>query len=126
MRYEIRDISPPAGVRSAMELQVRSAFADHAGHTSCIAFVAAFCSFENCHVVYARQAHWDSMLSFFSFPGVRSSCVLLCFLQNNSDSILLQSTLHCSVHSAQQEVPKQHYELDQQTMCSVYGLYIRI
>ncbi len=48
MRYEIRDISPPAGVRSAMELQVQS---DHAGLSSCIAFVAVECSFDNCHVV---------------------------------------------------------------------------
>ncbi len=55
--------------------------------------------------------------------------IFLCpvvFLQNNPASILLQSTLHCSVHSAQQEVLKQHHELDQQTMCSVYGLHIRI
>ena len=64
MRYEIRDISPPAGVRSAMELQVQSAFADHADHTSCIAFVAAECSFEKCHFGILKQALQDSMLHF--------------------------------------------------------------
>ncbi len=51
MRYEIRDISPPAGVRSAMELQVQSAFAEHADPSSYIAFMAAICRFDNCHVV---------------------------------------------------------------------------
>jgi len=113
MRYEIRDISPPAGVRSAMELQVQSALADHADHTSCIACMAAECSFENCHFVYVWQAPQDSMLPFVSLAGVRSSCVPLCFWQSNPTSLLQQSSLHCSAHFAQQEVLKQHYELGQ-------------
>ena len=110
MRYEIRDISPPAGVRSAMELQVRSAFADHADDSSCIACVSGS---EKCRFVYVRQAHQDSMLLFVSLPGVRPSCVPLCFLQNNPASILLQAILHCSAYVAQQEALKQHHELGQ-------------
>lgn len=87
MRYEIRDISPPAGVRSAMELQVQSAFADHADHSSCTGFVAADCSFEKCHFVYARQAPLHNMLPCVSSPVVTSLCPTWCMQRKYSIAI---------------------------------------
>ena len=104
MRYEIRDISPPAGVRSAMELQVCSLPLStmQTDHSTCIAFVAAECSFEKCHFVYVRQAPQDSMMPFFSSPGVRSCCV--CAKQPYQHSVAMISALlgtHCSAGSTE-------------------------